>query len=211
LILADGNDILMSDACLSKLAEQKEALKARLIELLQETENISYLDLNQELLNQVLDRHFDQILAALKTGSLDELMTDVSARARARAEEPNFELRHMVAFYLLTRRVFREKVYETLPQEERYPAMTKVAVVMDTATMVAADVFSSSRQATILRQQTELANMASIVREEIDALDRNIAKTAANIEGLNLELKELKLIKMRSSTKWWPHGSSYNR
>jgi exoribonuclease R len=122
-------------------------------------------------------------------------MKDVSDRAGARAEEPSFELRHMVAFYLLTRRVFREKVYETLPQEERYPAMTKVAVVMDTATMVAADVFSSSRQATILRQQAELANMASIVREEIDALDRNIAKTATNIEGLNLELKELQAYK----------------
>lgn len=192
MILVDGNDILVTEPWLSKLVQQKAELQSRLYKLLQKTDCSSYLELDRKDLDQVLDRHFSMILSSLETGSVKELREEAGRRAEVRAQDPQFQLRHLVGFFLLTRQSFREAVTKLVRPEERMEAMTKIGGVLDTATLVAADAFAASRQALIVRQQAELADMAAIVRDEIDTLNRSIAKSATSIESLNNEVRELR-------------------
>lgn len=195
MILTDQNDILIQNDWLGKLSESQENLKSRLIERLKEAGSTPYLEKNETDLLELLDTHFSLIFQSLSSGSAETYLKEIDRRSTARAKDPNFEIRHLVALFLLTRQVFHDVLAKVLSAKEQSSLFEWIDALMDEASLTAAKSFSSAREAMVVKQQSELANMTEIVRDEISTLDRNIAKATNNVNNLKRELQELQAYK----------------
>jgi len=191
LISNDHDAILMAEAWLRQLAERRADVKARLNALLEETRCASYLNLAPEELDGALDKHVEAIIGVLGGGSEEALFHEVSARARIRASSTEFQLRDMLAIFLLTRRVLLELADREIPKPEaRSAAIRRISDLLDAAVLTVASAFAATREEMIRRQQAELADITEVVREEIEALDRNIVRSVANLRNLGAELRD---------------------